>query len=187
MGIVQFPAGGLQRPATTFPLNPVGGDLFYETDTDKLWSWNGSAWVLQVASGAWDTFTVSISGTGWALGNAVTAGRWTRMGRTIHFDAHITWGSTSTFGTGSLDVNLPVVKEGGSINNRLGTATLRQNGGAGFAGRWSVGGASTVARLSWHRVSAPHVIFDNVTNVNPFTWVAGDIVYWAGFYEAATS
>ena len=38
-------SGGTISHGDTFPGSPTTGDLFFRTDTDKLFVWNGSSWV----------------------------------------------------------------------------------------------------------------------------------------------
>jgi hypothetical protein len=69
----------LERPAisgppttctsTTRPTSPFVGQLIFETDTDRSWSWNGAVW-LAPGTTAWQTVTL---GAGWTTWN-VTAG-----------------------------------------------------------------------------------------------------------------
>lgn len=35
---------GMRQAAPTFPEGPITGDLFFETDANQLWVWNGVAW-----------------------------------------------------------------------------------------------------------------------------------------------
>lgn len=35
---------GARVPSTTFPVAPIEGDIFWKTDTNNLWVWDGASW-----------------------------------------------------------------------------------------------------------------------------------------------
>lgn len=79
---------GLWTPGPTFPDNPQHGDLFYETDTDVLWAYNGTAWVQMIDSGEWTSWTPQL----WQNANLTSTNNrsvYTRLGRTIHLVAYL--------------------------------------------------------------------------------------------------
>lgn len=138
-----------------------------------------SGGILQ--SEAWSTWTPTIQGTGWALGNATINAQYRQTGRTVHFFVVITWGTTSTFGTGGLTVSLPVSSPGNTIGI-LNAATLHSGvrfildaffpaGGAGIA-VYQRGGTGQVAA---------------VTSTVPFTWASGDQLSISGTAQSSTS
>ena len=48
--------------SATRPSSPVEGMTIYETDTDQMQVYNGSAWVVIAGTAAWSTFTPTLTG-----------------------------------------------------------------------------------------------------------------------------
>lgn len=171
---------GIKAPATTFPGTPVEGDLFYETDTDILWAYDGADWVQLAATGQWANYVPTY--TGFTVGNAVVGARWTRMGRTIHGIIEITMGTTSSV-TADMSVSIPVAASTvhtfvgpctymtGASNNVRRLGTIRRNG-------------TTQGQLN-HADPAGNIGVVNPTN--PATWATGNVFWIAFTYEAAAS
>jgi hypothetical protein len=115
VGISVYPAARLHVPDVAFPANPSEGDLFYETDTDKLWAYNGSAWVEMGRTGAWTDYTAaSQAEQGVALTTTIGCSTWTRFGRTIVWSFALTIASAGTAGQG-IQLIPPVASAGPSF------------------------------------------------------------------------
>ncbi|HUX70404.1 MAG TPA: hypothetical protein VMV41_07840 [Cellulomonadaceae bacterium] len=126
---------------------------------------------------AWQSYTPTIGGTGWALGNGTISGAWTRIGRTIHYRVQITWGSTSTFGTASPTISLPYAASGAPgeapvMGLRQGVGTYRMVG-------LMSGSAMTVYALGTAG------LLGVVTSTAPATWASTDTWNVHGTYESA--
>lgn len=96
--------------SSTRPSSPVEGEPIFETDTDRLLLYDGSAWQQAGQLGAWTTFTPTWTGatTNPAIGNGTLSGRYLRLfGRTYLTQFFILAGSTTTFGTGQWSLSLP--------------------------------------------------------------------------------
>jgi hypothetical protein len=94
--VLPIPAStGFWTPGPTFPASPTAGDLFYETDTDKLWAYNGTSWVEMGRTGVWTDFTpVFVQGA--TPGMTSFFSRWTRFGRTIHWQCKASFNGSPT-------------------------------------------------------------------------------------------
>ena len=112
-----LPSSRLIQPgvctSTTRPASPFEGQAIYETDTDRMLIWNGSAWLFSstpqtLEMGVWTTFTPNFrpsSGT-WSASSTNHA-RYTRIGKTIFGQARIDITSAGT-GSGYVLFDLPV-------------------------------------------------------------------------------
>lgn len=96
----------------TRPSSPQEGMTIFETDTDRILTWDGSAWVIGIEYAAWTdysgSFTWAASGTQPALGNGTVSARYRRSGKLVYYAFRLTMGSTTTYGTGSYSFSLPV-------------------------------------------------------------------------------
>lgn len=165
---------GARTPSNVFPAAPIKGDLFYETTTDKLWAFNGTDWVQQIDSGAWDAFTPTH--TNIIIGNGTELAFFTRVGRTIHGRYNLTFGSTTSF-SGNVQVGMPVNIVGGT--NLVGSAWILDSGILEYIGICRAAAAGSV-----------FVITDAGSAVNattPFTWTTNDQLALNFTYEAAAS
>lgn len=93
------------------PGSPTEGMVIYETDTDQVMVYNGSAWVeVSKVGSAWHTYTpvlkqstgsITLGGTSW--------GRWRKNGRKVRAQG---WLDCQAIGTSSgiLSVSLPLDK-----------------------------------------------------------------------------
>jgi hypothetical protein len=77
--------------------------------------------------GPWSTYTPALAV--WAIGNGVIEGWYTQIGKTVHYEIALTFGSTSTF-VGSPTITLPPVA--GILGDRRTPAYGWSNGGGGF-------------------------------------------------------
>lgn len=169
---------GLSTPSATFPTSPREGDLFYETDTDKLWAYNGTAWVEMGRTGAWTDYTPT--NTNITVGNGTEVARWTRDGRRIYVQYRLTLGTTTAF-AGSLRVGLPVAAVSGL---HLGSAWYSDTGTRVFSGTCTAGTSDSTSVDLWHTESGNA---GQVNGTNPHSWAATDHILVAIVYEAAAS
>lgn len=173
--------------SSTRPADQYKGQLIHETDTDYYMGHNGTAWEHGLKLGAWVAWTPVISGgTGWALGNGSVSGRYVKVGRTVHYVAAITFGSTSTYGTTIPSLSLPVAADltvGGALyatSVRLFDASAVE-----VIGAVAVLTSTTVGPQALN-AAGTYVVRNNVTSTVPFTWTTSDRIEYHGTYEAAS-
>lgn len=82
--------------------------------------WSGSAWLAQ---GDWAAYTPTWGGALVTMGAAVSTGRWTRIGSTIHVHAKIVWGTSSAISSGNLTVTAPAASTAANSNGTAWTGT----------------------------------------------------------------
>jgi hypothetical protein len=134
---------------------------------------------------AWQSYTPTIGGAGWALGNATVTGLYCQIGKTVHFAIRVVFGSTSTYGAGRPTLSLPVTATSAAGNFDFVTnvayfdnsATVRYQGTADFS-------TTNVDLFVWS-ASGTYVSSLGVTSAVPMTWGTSDVIYVSGTYEAA--
>ena len=93
--------------SSTRPASPNEGMTIYETDTDQIRTYNGSAWKVTGAA-PWTSFTPVIAGLGApTVGNGTITGEYCRVGDTVHVYIRLVVGSTTTFSTTSTVFQVP--------------------------------------------------------------------------------
>lgn len=98
--------GGI-LPSATAPATPYTGQ-YYDNGTDLL-RWNGSSWdTYQKVPGAWTSYTPTwTASSNPTIGNGTLSGRYVKLGRMVTVEINVIAGSTTTFGSGSYNWNLP--------------------------------------------------------------------------------
>jgi hypothetical protein len=158
---------------------PTAGMISYLEDSKAYESYDGASWVPQVEIGSWKTWAPTM--TGFANGNGVWDAKYTQIGKTVHFTAFFTAGSTTTFGSG-LSISLPIPALASStarlVTGYFAKGTTRHT----FSMTASSTTAVTLAALN---SAGTYVQTTNITSAIPFTWATGDTIQIAGTYEAA--
>jgi hypothetical protein len=111
--------------STTRPSAPIEGQEIYESNTDRIYSWSGSAWVLTGGLGAGETWTPTVTQ---GVGVSVTVNRaaYTKMGRRVSGECHLTCTSS---GTSSTDVSVTIpLPRAAAINHAIGTGYFIDSG-----------------------------------------------------------
>jgi hypothetical protein len=160
--------------------------MIYETDTDKVLVWNGSAWVYSITPQTLEPgIYTDVSSTqvffGFTKGNATVISKYARIGDLVHFWGQVTLGSTSSM-TGALDVQMPVTAVGTALTNQSSCAFYD-----GSVVYWGFGLHITTANLRLVAINASTTYARNAdtSSTVPFTWGNGDVFYWNHTYEAA--
>lgn len=129
--------------------------------------------------GAWTSYTPAWTGatTNPVLGNGTMVGSYMPIGKTIHLKGKIIMGTTTTFGSGTWFISLPVtavdiVGSGAVTIFDASLATNKQGGSCNLA--------SFTTIQFW-----PGTGNGPVTNTVPMTWAAADLLIWSFTYEAA--
>jgi hypothetical protein len=179
--------------STTRPASPNEGMTIYETDTDRYRTYSGTAWENLADSGAWRSWTPTLgtdgSGTAWALGNATTDGRYLRIGRQVIVSLSMTFGSTTTFGSGDLMMTVPASLDFAatvSSQHALGVARFNDislNNSYPCVVMRSSNAANVVFSLIETTASYGRVV--EVEGATPVTWVSGDTMSMMYSYETS--
>jgi len=142
----------------------------------KLLAGTGSGW-------AWTTYSPTLSNI--TIGNGTVVARYIQIGKNVFARITITFGSTSSMGT-SPTITLPVTAISGYASGAesYGTLQILHVGNYVALGILIVGSTTTVTAAA---LSASNTYLQNVniTSTVPFTWGAGDALYFYIQYEAA--
>ena len=174
------------RPAT-----PFEGQMIYETDTDKVLVYNGSAWLYLSTpqtteiGGAWVTFTPTwtASTTNPVLGNGSISGRYCQINKLVLAEYYLVMGSTTTFGSGIYSFSFPITQ--------VATLGLYNNLGSGVAFDISAANAYVIAA---NNLNANTSSFSgrftgagngDLTSIAPFTFANTDIITFSIQYQVA--
>lgn len=180
--------------SSTRPASPFEGQMIYETDTDAVKVWDGSAWVGAVNAASLNgvgatsiayTPTWTAATTNPVLGNGVLTGKYMRVNKLVMASIFLQIGSTTTMGSGVYYFSFPV-----SASTPTNYGPINGNGlfyDANVTGGYNLQPAG-VANASIFRVLA----FSNSTqtlspmsNTVPVTPATGDEIYLNIIYEAA--
>jgi hypothetical protein len=164
---------------TGTPHEATAGARIYAAD------WNGTVRDGFEAFGADTAYTPTwgSSGTAPAIGNGSIIGAYSQIQKRVFFRVGVTFGTTSTFGTGNYTLTLPVAPSSGiPYWSFLGYAL---QGGNAYTLTLDVNGGSTSAALNYQ--SSLVGLKTRVTPTAPLTWTAttGNGFWFSGTYEAA--
>lgn len=180
-------AASLSRPgvctSTTRPASPYDGQLIYETDTDRVASYNGSAWVYLTGTSfvEWTSWTPSF--TNITQGNGTVIARYARIGNTVNGYFRLTWGSTTSF-SADPTFQVPVTPNGNTNGQYVGTGRLLDTGTANYfvIGEMNTTFGITIKTLN---VGGTYPTITAISGTVPFTFTANDDVLIKFVYEAA--
>ncbi len=155
---------------------PVAGMVIFETDTVKLLVYT-SSWETVWQSG-WTSYTPTWTSTGTApvKNNGTLVGSYRQAGKTVHVRIHLTMGSSTTFGTGSYSLSLPVAPKTG-LRQTIGGAVI----GSGTAWYAIVGWTDLAAGTSIVRMAHNN---GAVGTTSPVTFASTNEIVLNGTYEA---
>jgi hypothetical protein len=133
----------------------------------------------------WDPYTPTWtnSGTANTLGNGTVAGAYRKIGQQVFYRITLTWGSTTSSGSGYWFLSTPVTAEG---------TFMFAAGCDGTAVDISSGNSYPIScRTGNSALIVPDYFLNSpvqqavVTATVPFTWATGDILYVQGWFVEA--
>lgn len=157
------------------------GQLWYSTVDDKINIYDGvnhhTVW-----SREWISYTPTWTSTGTApsLGNGTLIGRYIKIGKLVHVFIRLTWGSTTSAGTGDYSFSLPFTPawEWQPISGMVRDSSASfYYPIVGYTGQAS----SSVARMGAHNSTGA---IGRVGATHPITWADGDNIAISGIYQA---
>lgn len=167
--------------AATRPSAPVEGMTIYETDTDLVYVYNGSAWGAWGGGAAWTSYTPTDTAIVVGNGTRVAAYRMTDP-KTCVFRWGLIMGSTSTIGTGAA-AGLPFTAASiGASQFQVVSAYYLDTGTTSYIGVGRITNSGTKAEL-FHAVPATGA--GAVDATSPHTWATGDTIVVEGTIEIA--
>lgn len=128
---------------------------------------------------AWASYTPTLTNV--TLGNGTLAGAYYQVGKTIHYRALLTFGSTTTV-SGSIQFALPTTANSSQTagNFPLGISTMK---GTSTVYGWArlVAAANAVAPV----YNTAATTSSDCTATAPYTWASGNFIFVQGVYESA--
>lgn len=121
------------------------------------------------------TPTMSSSGGGASVGNGTLTAGYSRIGKTVVVRIVLTWGSTTTYGSGFVRFSLPVTSV---ALDQVGPGTVVDSGTATILGASHIDAGSPTLLIP---ISTGGV----VTGTSPMTWTTNDQLRSFMMYEAA--
>ena len=154
----------------------------YLIDSNTLTVYTGSAWsTVGPTHGAWTSYTPSwtSSGSAPAIGNGSVTGAYQRIGRNVIVRIALVWGSTTTNGTGTYFLSVPVTSN--STQPSVGVAIFTDASAATFYHHVAYLPASS-STMQFIRGDGTTTQFQAST---PVVQATSDALYVTLVYEAA--
>lgn len=126
------------------------------------------------------TPTWSSGGVAPSIGNGTISGKYKQVGKKVHCHVEVTFGSTTTFGTGSYTFSLPVTANA-TLAAHVGSAYFRDASGTATGHYNGISALSGTTGLTGFESSGHTQLQATV----PVTWVNGDFFRFDIEYEAA--
>ena len=170
-------AQSLVRPgvctSTTRPASPFEGQLIYETDTDRVVSYNGSSWSYLTGTRfiEWTSFTPTWSNL--TVGNATQSFSYSEHGNLMLVEGVITLGSTSSVSSNpSFTIPNGRTSNGTVVGQNL---RLEDTGSTNFFGQLYV--STTAIDLYTFNVGSTYATLASISSTVPFAWGTGDKIH----------
>lgn len=131
---------------------------------------------------SWTSYTPTVGGTGWALGNGTVSGAYIAAGGLVTFRMFFQLGTTSTAGASALTLTLPVTcQNGGYFHSAmlLDSSTSTRYHGAGLTA------SSSGTMTMYGHTGAGSGAMGGLTTSAPFAWASGDLIAVTGTYQQA--
>lgn len=145
---------------------------------------NANVTLAKLASEAWTDSdpTWSTGGVAPAIGDGTIQGRYVKIGRTVVFNFKVSFGSTSTFGSGDFRFSLPFTAVNtGTVYQHVGTVLgFDSSTSTRYIGVAEIGDGGTVTTLTFHSTTG------NASASVPITWAQNDQIIVNITYEAAS-
>lgn len=181
------PAGAGDMAKATYDPANINQQLVGTTATQTLTNKTLTTPVVDqfgTASGlgaGWTSYTPTFANT--TLGNGTVTGAYKQIGKTVHFRATFTLGTTSAV-SGNVTVSLPLTSIAAVSNLPIGIANYLDGGTANYSGyiKWA---STTTAELIANLAATTWTRSDAVNGSNPISWGNTDGMQVTGTYEVA--
>jgi hypothetical protein len=170
---------------TADPTSPAIGQMWYRQDTRRLSIRHDATTTVRITAvegytsyaPAWTS-----SGVAPAIGNGTASGHYIQIGKFVHAQGTISFGSTSTFGTGNYYFAMPVAPSGSQAGTRYGLVTGFHSGSF-FTATADFQAGSTFRTM--YAAAFPTGALTFMGQLAPWTWASGDEIQFNIVYEAA--
>lgn len=188
-GVVAVPDGTVSAPsiandgdANTGLYFPADNSIALATDGVARLSIDSAGLITGTGTslGAYVSYTPTLAGTGWALGNGTVTGKYSRIGRWVSFWAAFVAGSTSTFGSGNPRLSLPVTPISDAVEGRWNVAFFDSSASLRYFSRGILSSSDVIAVTS-----GTNGVQTTTNSTTPFAWATSDTIIISGIYEAS--
>lgn len=147
----------------------LAGDIPDATEWQELRN------AVDALTAAWNAHSPALANTGFSLSNGTAAGRYIRSGKLIVYTGRVTFGSSTTPGTGTYTVDLPIACRGGT-QMYTGSAYFHD---ADTAANRRPGCINVASTTTGTFISPSGAVAHN----SPFTFAQNDYIQWLLIYE----
>jgi hypothetical protein len=167
----------LSQGASVLPT--VDGDIQWRTGDDQLLIGDSST-TRYINLGAWISYTPTW--TNLTVGNSTQTFNYSQIGKTIHVNGVLTYGSTATV-SGSIILSLPVTA---TTNNFFpyGVVYAVDSGTASYP-LFMQQASTTQVALFVINAAGTYAVLADTSGTVPFTWAVNDRIHTSFTYEAA--
>lgn len=131
--------------------------------------------------GPWNTYTPTLSGTGWAVGNGTLVAYYVKIGKTVHYKIMLVFGTTTTAGSVTPTFTLPstIISTDNSYITSESTVQAFDSSATAY---YNLGARYGVSNVSPY-VLGTNGLHSSVISTSPFTWAVNDVLRVSGTYE----
>jgi hypothetical protein len=159
--------------------SPTEGIVTYLNDVDRLDIHNGTAFMPAVSTGAWTSYTPTI--TNLTLGNGSLVAKYAIVGKTLFFSIVFALGSTSAVGTSPTFGFPSGISSSTGNNGPLGIGASNSIGGTRYPFWLFMSSDVIVPRVL--NSSGTYLTHGAITATVPFTWAEGNSMLLSGRTE----
>ena len=151
------------------------------TGSDVTLTLPGATATVQTVPGAWTSYTPTLTNLTVGTGGTNVA-KYLAVGTLVHFYGVITLGTS--FSIGDVRIGLPGTA---ASNSAINMSAYAHDAGTNYYILYAdqTGNFTTSVRIGAVVASTSYGSFGVLSSTVPFTWVAGDQIFFSGFYEAA--
>jgi hypothetical protein len=133
---------------------------------------------------AWQSYSPTLSGTGWVKGSGTITGRYVQLGKIVMVEIQYTFSTAGGGAAGSAvpTVSLPV-NANTTISPNPAQVTISDASAGTFIGQGSIGSTGVTANVV--EASGTYASLTGCRAGVPMTWATGDEIRWNLTYEAA--
>lgn len=155
----------------TRPSSPNEGMTIYETDTDLMLVYTGSAWVDVATPAAWTSYTPAwtASTSNPSIGNGTLAGAYTTRGKIGFASIELVYNTTTNAGSGVYSFGLPPGWTISATSRVYGCSLARDQSAASHAVGVPTHASATTVDIRGHGIN-------QYASSSPFSWGTGDFI-----------
>jgi hypothetical protein len=162
--------------------NDTPARLAVGTNNSLLTADSAQATGLKYA-GLWTTFTPTISGI--TLGNGSKSGFYCQIADTVFFRVILTFGSTTSFSGGSVDLTLPTTPSAYNTFDfmNIQTQVYDSSATAFYPSVANINVGTSGVRAATTNTAGTYAVYADIASTQPVIFATGDVLTWQGTYK----